>query len=134
MYFLDTNICIYALNGRFPEIQEHISRKKPNLIKIPSIVKAELYLGAEKSNNLEKTKNVLKRFLSPFEVVPFCDKCSFVYAKLRSQLETDGTLIGPNDLIIASIVLGNKGILVTHNLKEFSRVRKLETEDWTLKA
>jgi tRNA(fMet)-specific endonuclease VapC len=36
----------------------------------------------------------------------------------------------PTDLIIASIVLTNNGILVTHNVKEFKQVPNLRIEDW----
>jgi tRNA(fMet)-specific endonuclease VapC len=38
--------------------------------------------------------------------------------------------IGPNDLMIAAIVLANGLILVTHNTREFSRVSGLALEDW----
>ena len=41
-----------------------------------------------------------------------------------------GTLIGPNDLMIASICLARGLTLVTHNVVEFSRVPNLEIEDW----
>jgi len=39
-------------------------------------------------------------------------------------------IIGPNDLIIASIAKANDLILVTHNGKEFNRVEGLTVEDW----
>ena len=41
-----------------------------------------------------------------------------------------GTLIGPNDLMIASIALASGLILVTHNTREFGRVPGLKLEDW----
>ena len=40
-------------------------------------------------------------------------------------------MIGPNDIIIASIVISNDGVLVTNNTKEFARVDGLQIEDWT---
>jgi tRNA(fMet)-specific endonuclease VapC len=45
-------------------------------------------------------------------------------------LESIGNIIGGNDLLIASTVLANDGILVTHNTKEFNRVENLIVEDW----
>ena len=39
-------------------------------------------------------------------------------------------LIGPNDLLIASIALANGLTLVTHNTREFSRIPGLKLEDW----
>ena len=50
-YFLDTNICIYFLKGLYPPLLERLRAKIPEDMKIASIVKAELFLGAYKSNN-----------------------------------------------------------------------------------
>ena len=47
------------------------------------------------------------------------------------QLAGGGTLIGPNDLLIASIAFANGLILVTNNTSEFSRVPGLKLGDWT---
>ena len=41
-----------------------------------------------------------------------------------------GTPIGPYDLQIAAIALGNDLTLVTHNVREFVRVEGLRVEDW----
>ncbi|HPT13003.1 MAG TPA: PIN domain-containing protein, partial [Bacteroidales bacterium] len=67
------------------------------------------------------------------EIVPFDDDCSIVYSKIRSAMELKGTIIGPNDYIIAATVLAKNGILVTNNTKEFARVKSLKIENWTVK-
>ncbi|TGK79279.1 type II toxin-antitoxin system VapC family toxin [Leptospira noumeaensis] len=130
-YFLDTNICIYFLKGKNDKIENNIKKLNPNRIKIPSIVKAELLLGALKSQNPKKNRNVVLDFLDPFEIVGFNDIESEIYAEIRSNLESKGLPIGPNDLIIASIVLNNNGILVTNNEKEFARINSIKLENWT---
>ncbi|MDO8518982.1 MAG: type II toxin-antitoxin system VapC family toxin [Deltaproteobacteria bacterium] len=132
-YYLDTNICIYALKGVFPEIKNVMMRIGAFDIKIPSIVNAELKLGAKKSNNPEKAKIVLAQFLSPYEIIPFDEPASLVYAEIRGDLEKAGKVIGPNDLIIAATVLSRGGTLITHNTKEFKRIKNLKIEDWTLR-
>lgn len=53
-----------------------------------------------------------------------------VYANLRAYLERSGAMIGPNDLMIASIALAHGLTLVTHNAQEFARVPGLTTQDW----
>lgn len=130
-YFLDTNICIYYLKGISITIKTKLLEKHPDDIKIPSIVKAELLCGAEKSE--KKTENLEKiyEFLLPFEIVPFSDTEAYQYAKLRTGVEIKGLPIGPNDLIIASIVIGNAGILVTNNIEEFKRIENITLENWT---
>ena len=54
------------------------------------------------------------------------------YGNIRKDLEKQGKIIGPNDLIIAAIVKSEDGILVTHNTNKFSRVKGLKIEDWTI--
>lgn len=130
-YYLDTDICIFALRGKFPAIQEWIKSFSPDKIKIHSIVKAELLLGALKSPNSKRVQEIIERFLEPFEVIPFSNQCALVYSNIRYHLEKAGQIIGPNDLLIASSVLANQGTLVTHNIKEYSRIRNLKIQDWT---
>lgn len=132
-YYLDTNICIYALKGIFPEIKNVMMQVGAFDIKIPSIVKAELMLGAKKSENPEKAESVLAQFLSPYEIVSFDEQAALAYAEIRSDLEKNRKIIGPNDLIIAAIVLARNGTLITHNTKEFKRVKNLKIEDWAKK-
>jgi tRNA(fMet)-specific endonuclease VapC len=130
-YFLDANICIYALKGTYPSIERGLRGRSPQDIKIASIVKAELLYGVEKSDDPKKTLGVLEAFLFPFQVIPFCDTAARHYAIIRHELEKKGHPIGPNDLIIAAIVLARSGTLVTHNVREFGRIKGLRLEDWT---
>ncbi|ULH30205.1 type II toxin-antitoxin system tRNA(fMet)-specific endonuclease VapC [Leptospira weilii] len=129
-YFLDTNICIYFLKGKSENIERNIRKLNPNRIKIPSVVKAELLLGVFKSNDKKKNREIVLSFLDPFEIIGFNDIESEIYAEVRSDLETQGIPIGPNDLLIASIVLSSNGILVTNNEKEFKRIPNLKIESW----
>jgi tRNA(fMet)-specific endonuclease VapC len=129
--FLDTNICIYALDGSYPSLRKRFQQVQPARIKIPSIVQGELYFGAAKSQSPNETRETIESFLMPFEIVPFGKEASNVYAEIRAELERSGEPIGPNDLIIAAVVLANDGTLITHNTAEFERVSNLPTDDWT---
>lgn len=130
MYFLDTNICIYFLKGLYPTIQEKMQSLQPPQIKIPSIVAAELLYGAAKSIRKKENLENVQKFLIPFEIIPFETQAAETYADIRSATEAKGISIGPNDLIIASIVMANEGILVTNNTKEFGRIKNLKIENW----
>ena len=131
MFFLDSNSCIYFLNGKFESLRNRILETSPAEIKIPSIVKAELLLGAEKSRTRDRTLERLEGFLEPFEIIPFDDQVCYQYAKIRCQTERAGRIVGPNDLLIAAIVAFNAGILITKNTREFSVIDGLNLEDWT---
>ena len=130
MYFVDSNTCIYFMNGKFPSIREKFLSISPKNIKISSVVKGELLLGAFKSRIREATTEKVEKFLKPFEIVDFTDKMSYDYAEIRKDLEFAGTPIGANDLLIAATVLHENAILITHNVDEFSRVNGLKIEDW----
>ena len=131
-YFLDTNICIYFLSGKYPGLFKKLFSRNPNDIKIPVIVKAELLYGAEKSIKREDNISKITAFLLPFEIIPFDDASAAFYGKIRAKLETTGMMIGPNDLIIAATALSKNAVLVTNNTNEFIRVEGLNLEDWTV--
>lgn len=133
MYFLDTNTCIFFLNGRSPSVRDKILFISPNLIKISSVVKAELLLGAYKSQYKQSNLEKVEAFLEPFEIVPFDDQASYVYAEIRSKTEASGRNVGPNDLLIASVAMAYSGILITNNVQEFRNIEGIEIEDWSQK-
>ena len=130
MYFLDTNTCIYFLNGTYESIKKKILDTSPVEIRIPSVVKAELLLGAYKSKKKDSNLEKLEAFIQPFEVTPFDDQVSYEYASIRKVTEETGKLVGPNDLLIAAIVKFHQGIIVTNNISEFSVVQGLQIENW----
>ena len=131
-YYLDTNTIIYFLKGTFPELSEHFKKTPRQSIVIPSVVKAELEFGIHKSVRPAESADRIHRFINAFETAPFSDEAAVEYGKIRFALEKAGTPMGPNDLLIASIVKAEDGVLVTHNRKEFERVEGLLLEDWTI--
>ena len=129
-YYLDTNVCVDYLRGRHVRIRERLFAMSPVDVEIPSIVKAELYYGAEKSDCKEKNIEMVRAFLAPFEIASFDEVAAGIYGTIRAGLERIGLPIGPNDLIVATTVLSRNGILVTRNVGEFSRVTGLMIENW----
>lgn len=129
-YLLDTNACIRYLNGRSDPLRRQLEAHQPEEIVLCSVVKAELFFGAWRSQNpqhiLEKQKQFTERFLS----LSFDDRAAEIYGHIRADLAQKGTPIGPNDLLIAAIALAAEVTLVTHNLDEFSRIVGLSLEDW----
>lgn len=130
-YYLDTNIIIYALKGTYKEIENHFRSIPFESIVIPRIVIAEIEYGAKKSKNYKQTIEKYNEFINHFEIIDFDEKASRKFGDIRWTLEQAGKQIGPYDLIIASTVLANEGVLVTHNTKEFGRIKELKIEDWT---
>ncbi len=129
-YMLDTNVCIRYLNGRSERVKQKLEQQKPEDIILCSIVKAELFYGAQKSQYPKRSLERQLRFVSRFVSLPFDDNAAEEYSKIRANLEQMGRPIGPNDLLIAAIAVANRVVLVTHNTREFGRIRGLKIEDW----
>ena len=69
-YLLDTNICVYLLNGKFG-LEEKIENVGKENCFISSITLTELLYGAEKSKRKEENKLKLKDFSSQYAIIPF---------------------------------------------------------------
>lgn len=132
MYLLDTNACIHLLRNTSPILLQRSRRHDPSEIRLCSVVKGELLYGARRSARVDANLALLQRFFSVFESLPFDDDSADHYGRIRVELEREGRVIGPNDLMIASIARAHGLILVTHNTQEFSRVSDLALEDWEL--
>jgi tRNA(fMet)-specific endonuclease VapC len=129
-YLLDTNTCIRYLNGRSLKVRQKLDSLEPNDIAVPSIVKAELFFGSQKSHDPDQAIAKQKKFLQPFVSLAFDDAAAEVYGIIRVYLEKQGTPIGPNDVIVASVAISNNLVLVSHNTREFSRIPNIQLEDW----
>lgn len=129
-YLLDTNTCVCHLRGTHAHVTTRLGAAGAGDVGLCSVVKAELRYGAERSANPAKNHAQLQRFFAAFPSLPFDDAAAECYGPIRAQLESQGTPIGPNDLMIASITFSQGLILVTHNLAEFRRIAGLQCEDW----
>jgi len=140
MYCLDTSIVIDFLRNKMPAVMPLIKKSGPKDFFIPLIVYAELLLGAEKSQNPEKTYKEVEAFCSPFDIVRPDKACAHEYALIRADLdradldradlESQDNKIGSNDLLIAAMARAHHAILVTNNSREFCRVKGLRVEEW----
>ncbi|MBA3922305.1 MAG: type II toxin-antitoxin system VapC family toxin [Nostocaceae cyanobacterium] len=130
IYLLDTNACIVYLNRPKSGVRKRLQSLPPQNIAVCSVVKAELFYGAMRSNNPERTLALQFKFLNTFVSLPFDDAAAIIFGSIRADLAALGTPIGPYDLQIAAIALANNLILVTHNTREFRRVNGLQLEDW----
>jgi tRNA(fMet)-specific endonuclease VapC len=128
-YLLDTNTCIYAIK-REPAVLRRLQEHSPDDLGVSAITVAELWFGAAKSSRPQSTRASVDAFLKPFEILSFASEAAEEYAQIRAQLEKAGLPIGERDLLIAAIAKSRRLTVVTHNVREFSRVHGLKVEDW----
>jgi tRNA(fMet)-specific endonuclease VapC len=133
-YLLDTNVCAMYLNGRSASVRDRILSTPSDEMAVCSVVKTELFYGAMRSNNPNRTLERQQNFLSRFVSLPFGDEAALIGGPIRARLASAGTPIGSYDLLIAAIDLANNLTLVTHNAREFERVEGLQLEDWEVET
>ncbi len=129
-YLLDTHICIYALSGRYPQVQRRVDRQASGRIAISAIVYGELQFGIAKSSRREDALLRLDTFIQIVAVLPLPVEAAEHYGEIRALLAARGTPMGGNDLWIASHALAANVTLVTNNISEFERVPGLRLANW----
>ena len=130
LHALDTNTCIDLLRGRPEHLADRLRELSPAQVAVPSLVYAELLLGAALSADPPKNRRLVERLVTPLRILDFDATAAVAYAVVRSELQSAGLCIGPNDLIIAATALAHQALLVTANVRDFSRVPGLRVKDW----
>ena len=129
-YLLDTNICIYIAKQKPINVLKKFEQLEIGMVGMSIVTYGELLYGAEKSSHCEKALAHLEELASLIPALPLPIHAANEYGKIRAHLEKKGQPIGNNNLWIAAHSLTLDVILVTNNLKEFSRVPGLKVENW----
>ncbi len=129
MFALDTNTLIYFFKG-IGRVGEHLRNTPPREIGVPSVVLYELEVGVALSPQRENRRRALESLLQVIRVLPFDESAARAAATVRRALEQAGAPIGPLDTLIAGTAIAHSVLLVTHNAREFGRVRGLKMVDW----
>ena len=127
MYLLDTDTVIAMLRGQYG-IQQKVMSVGFDTCGISEITLAELYAGAFKSG-IDKDFGQAEFAASHFPIYGIGDILK-TYARIRADLEQSGSRLDSMDLLIAAIALEHNLILVTGNVKHFSRISGLRIENW----
>ena len=129
-YLLDTDTASYSIRGSFPALDAKLAMAAPRDIAISVITRAELLFGLEKRGNPRGLARVVHAFLDRMTILPWDNAAADTFAKLRAQLERQGTPIGFADTMIGAHALTLKATLVTNNLRHFQNVKGLALENW----
>jgi len=128
-YMLDTNLCVRVLRKRPANLRDKFNAEGSSL-SISSIVLYELFYGAAKSARPIENGKAVEAFAERLEVVDFDADAALHAGEIRADLERAGNVIGGYDLLIAGHARSRGLIVVTNNMREFSRVDGLRCEDW----
>jgi tRNA(fMet)-specific endonuclease VapC len=131
-FLLDTNTWVSLLRWQNAGVLARLKRHPSEDILLCSVVLAELWFGAERSDANRRADNyaLVDELQARYSSLPFDNRAAREYATIRAKLAGKGSPIGPNDTMIAAIARSRGVTLVTNNTAEFSRVPGLAIEDW----
>ncbi len=102
-----------------------------NRFVISAITYAEMRYGQIGKKASTKHKTLVDEFVKRLDaVLPWDQRAVDATVELMRVLTKAGTPIGPNDTAIAGHAVAIGCVLVTNNVREFSRVPSLVYEDW----
>jgi tRNA(fMet)-specific endonuclease VapC len=127
-YMLDTNICIYVMKNYPLPLRDKFNSLAEQLC-ISCITLGELHY-AEKSARRDENLTAIEHFVARLDVLPFEAKAAMHYGQVRAELERAGTPCGPHDMQIGGHARSEGLIVVTNNLREFSRMPGVRVENW----
>ena len=130
-YMLDTDTCSYIMKRSSQPVMKRLRAVPVTSVCISVITKSEL-LYVEVSPRHMQDATALQAFLPHVEVLEFPDDAATHYAQIRADLKKRGQMIGANELFIAAHARSLGLRLVTNNVAEFSRVKGLTLENWTV--
>lgn len=133
LLMLDTNICIYGMNGTpgSERILRRISGRSYGEIAISSVTASELAFGVENSHRKFRRENLekLNDWLALFSVMDYPASAMMDYAKLKSAIFKAGRNPGAYDTLIAAHAVHLGAALVTND-GDFSGIPGIKTVNW----
>lgn len=128
-YLLDTNAVSDLVRNPQGVVAKRIAKVGEAVVCTSIIVACELRYGAAKKGS-ERLSEQVELVLSVLPILALEQEVDRVYGEIRVALETSGTPIGGNDLLIAAQARSAALTIVTSNVKEFQRVPKLKVVYW----
>ena len=128
MILLDTDICIELLRGNAKVIDKRQGYN--DRIAISFMTVAELFYGAEKSNNANENTRLIEEFLLTVAIIQSDLDILIKFGELKAMLGAAGHTLADADIFIAATALVKCNLLVTGNVNHFMRIEELRVENW----
>ena len=128
-YLLDTNSCIYLLNGN-ESLKNKVKEIGVFSLAVTNSALAELYFGAYNSKKIEENLKRIELFKKNLTVLSDSEESAKQFGKIKANLKSKGKIIEDFDILIASITIVNHSILITNNIEHFNRIDDLQIQNW----
>ena len=135
IFLLDTNIISDLMKGErslaAKRGREAIQQGRIASLCTSVVVQCELLFGLLKRPSV-RLQAAYDLEMARLEVMPLLDTVPPFYARLRVQMEAEGTPMGANDALIAAHAMALNATLVSADA-EFLRVPGLRVENWLVR-
>lgn len=121
LFLLDSNICIYVLEGLAPTVRDRIQTWRPEEIVTSAVVYAEVVRGMASDDVLGMAK--VESLFRVIPVLPFDQAAARAYASIPFRR-------GAFDRLIAAHALALGLTVVTNNERDYADVPGLKIENW----
>jgi len=128
-YMLDTNAVSDTIKNPTGRTAARLRDLPPDAACISIVTASELRFGARKASSARLWQKI-SDFVAFVPILSLEHPVEELYARIRTEVESVGRPIGPNDLFIAAHALALDLTLITANIREFSRVSGLRVENW----
>ncbi|MEW6375947.1 MAG: PIN domain-containing protein [Thermodesulfobacteriota bacterium] len=132
MYLLDTNV-LSELAKKRPNtyLLSHLSSKPSQSLFTSSVCVMELRLGCTlRGDFVNFWSKISKNIISRVNVVSFGYREALIAGDILASLKKTGQSIGIEDAIIGSTALNHNLVMVTANIRHFSKIKGLVIENW----
>ncbi|MHB1097584.1 MAG: type II toxin-antitoxin system VapC family toxin [Gemmatimonadaceae bacterium] len=122
---LDTDVCVDLMRGARARNAGAFASLPRSVLWMSTITLAELEFGVSIASHPGREATRLSWLREFVTVRPFDARAAAISGVVRGALERQGTRIGKLDALIAAHALAEGAVLLTRNVREFSRIQGL---------
>ena len=128
MILLDTDICIELLRGNNRVIEKR--RNYDDRVAISFMSVAELFYGAEKSDNPNENNSLVEEFFLTVRIINSDLDILRKFGEIKATIGKAGNILSDADIFVAATTLAKCNMLITGNVNHFMRIEELRIENW----
>ena len=125
---LDTNICIYAIKGGDPHLDQRLDKCETGDLVMSAITLGELETGFAKSRAPDAARQQAAAIFQAVSVAPFDEAAARAFGQVQSAAPAKR---GAYDRQIAAHAISLGLPVVTNNERDFEGIPGLNVENWT---
>ena len=123
---LDADVIISGEKNIF-DLPAWLASRPEDRFEVAAITIAELWHGVERASATHRARRqkYLEALVAVLPIIAYTEETAYYHARIWSDLETSGKMIGAYDLIVAATALQRGSTLATYNRRHFSQIEGL---------